>query len=140
MLFDDLKKANMQALKDRNTDARSILSVVITRVQNLSVELTAKGEELKDSDVLSIIQKVLKELSEEKEGYIAVGNKEREASIDKQIETLNNYLPKQLSEQEIRDIIDSLDDKSIPNVMKYFKQNYSGAVDMSLVSSVMKNL
>ncbi len=140
MLFDDLKKANMQALKDRNTDARSILSVVITRVQNLSVELTAKGEELKDSDVLSIIQKVLKELSEEKEGYIAVGNKEREASIDKQIETLNNYLPKQLSEQEIRDIINSLDDKSIPNVMKYFKQNYSGAVDMSLVSSVMKNL
>ncbi|MCD8194821.1 MAG: GatB/YqeY domain-containing protein [Coprobacillus sp.] len=140
MLFDDLKKANMDALKERNTDARSILSVVITRVQNFQVELNAKGEELKDSDVLSIIQKVLKELSEEKEGYIQVGNEARATSIDNQIETLNKYLPKQLSEDEIKNIILSLEDKSIPNVMKYFKANYNGQVDMGLVSSVAKSV
>ncbi len=130
----------MTALKERNNDARSILSVVITRVQNLQVELNIKGEEIKDSDVLSIIQKVLKELSEEKEGYIQVGNDARAGSIDNQIATLNQYLPKQLSEDEIKSIILSLEDKSIPNVMKHFKANYNGQVDMGLVSSIAKTL
>ena len=43
-----------------------------------------------------------------------------------------------LSEQEIRDIIDSLEDKSMASVMKHFKMNYDGKADMSLVSKVAR--
>ena len=43
-----------------------------------------------------------------------------------------------LEENEILDIINSLEDKSIPNVMKYFKINYAGKCDMSLVSKLAK--
>ena len=66
--------------------------------------------------------------------------KERVDNITKQEEVLSSYLPKQLSEQEIRDIIASLDDKSVPNVMKHFKMNYAGQVDMSLVNSILRSL
>ena len=43
-------------------------------------------------------------------------------------------------DEEIRKIINSLEDKSVPNVMKHFKTNYAGQVDMSLVNSVLRSL
>ncbi|MCD8204553.1 MAG: GatB/YqeY domain-containing protein [Coprobacillus sp.] len=140
MLIDELKKANIEAMKAHDSDARSIISVVLTREKTLELDLHEKGEEVKDSDVLSIISKVLKELDEEKEGYEKVGNSERVNGITHQIEVISSYLPSQLSEDEILKIINSLDDKSVPSVMKYFKANYAGSVDMSLVSKLLKSI
>ena len=45
-----------------------------------------------------------------------------------------------LSAEEIKVIIDGLEDKSIPSVMKHFKANYNGQVDMRLVQEVLKEL
>ena len=43
-----------------------------------------------------------------------------------------------LSEDEIKDIIASMEDKSMPSVMKHFKANYAGKVDMSLVNKIAR--
>lgn len=138
MLIDEIKKANMLALKEKNSDARAIYSVVITRVANLSYELKAQNKELTDQDVIKIMQKILKELAEEKAGYCSVNNAKMVSSILNQENYLKAYLPQMLSEEEIKKIISSLDDKSVPNVMKYFKANYAGKVEMALVSKVLK--
>ena len=140
MLIDELKAANINAMKARDNTARAVLSVVLTKYKNQEVELRAQGKEIGDKELLAIIQKVLKELADEKEGYLKVGNQERADNIARQEEVLSSYLPKQLSEEEIRNIILSLDDRSVPNVMKHFKMNYAGQVDMSLVNSVLRSL
>lgn len=140
MLIDELKAANINAMKARDNTARAVLSVVLTRYKLQEVELRANGKEIGDKELLSIIQKVLKELSDEKEGYLKVNNTERANSITEQEKVLSQYLPKQLSEEEIRKIISSLEDKSVPSVMKHFKMNYAGQVDMSLVNSVLRSL
>jgi uncharacterized protein len=140
MLFDDLKKAKMQALKDKDVNARSVLEAVISRTMLQAVELKAQGKELTDTDTLTNIQKVVKELEEEKASFAAANRIENVASLQTQIEYISKFLPKQLSEDEIKKVILSLDDKSIPSVMKYFKTNYSGKCDMGLVSKVAKSL
>lgn len=140
MLIDELKAANITAMKNRDNTARGVLSVVLTKYKLQEVELRSQGKEIGDKELLAIIQKTLKELSDEKEGYVKVNNQERVDNITKQEEVLSSYLPKQLSEKEIRDIIASLDDKSVPNVMKHFKMNYAGQVDMSLVNSILRSL
>lgn len=140
MLIDEIKTANINAMKARDNVTRGVLAVVITKYKLQEVELRAQGKEISDKEMLSIIQKTLKELADEKEGYLKVNNLERVNDISKQEEVLNGYLPKQLSEQEIRDIINSLEDKSVPNVMKHFKLNYAGQVDMSLVNSILRSL
>lgn len=140
MLIDELKKANIEAMKARDSDARAALSVVLTRYKLQEVEARSQGKEIGDSECLSIIQKVIKELNDEKEGYLKVNNTDRVASIIKQEDTLKSYLPKQLSEEEIRNEIAKLDDKSMPSIMKHFKANFAGKVDMSLVSSIARNL
>ena len=140
MLIDQIKAANIEALKCKDTVARGVLSVVMNKYKLQEVELKASGKEIGDKELLAIIQKTLKELADEKEGYLKVNNQERAYAISRQEEILNAYLPKQLSEEEIRSIINSLEDKSVPCVMKHFKMNYAGQVDMSLVNSVLRSL
>ena len=43
-------------------------------------------------------------------------------------------------EEEIKNIIMGLEDKTVPSVMRYFKTNYNGKCDMKVVSSVLKNI
>ena len=140
MLINDLQKANIEAMKAKDQDARSILSVVLTKYKLQEVEARAAGKQLGDAELLSIIQKVLKELSDEKEGYAKVNNQERIDSITRQENVIKKYLPQQLNEDEIRAEIAKLDDKSLPNIMKHFKTNFAGKVDMSKVSQIARSL
>ena len=140
MLLQDLKKANMIALKEKNNDARAIYSVILNKASLLDIELKAAGKEITDQDILKIIQKALKELEDERSGYEKVGNAIRVESINNQIKTIEAYLPTQLSKEDILKIIDSLEDKTLPNIMKHFKINYQGQVDMGLVSQLAKQI
>lgn len=138
MILDEIKKANIQALKDKNAIARTIYGVVSNKAMLETIKKREKGEELTDVDMVSIIQKTIKELTEEAEGYEKVGNTKQRDNILKQREIIEAYLPKMMSEEEIREVISSLEDKSIPSVMKHFKANYAGKCDMKTVSEVAR--
>ena len=140
MIEEQIKKANIQAMKDKDTVARSFYSVLMNK---FLLEKIAKGSRetaLADADASNIIQKTIKELNEEKENYAKVGNTEEVAKLARQIEIASSYLPKMLSKEEIKNIILSLEDKSVPTVMKHFKANFNGQVDMRLVQEVLKSL
>lgn len=138
MLIDEIKKANIQAMKDKDADARSVYSVVINKYVNLEIDLMSKGQKPTDADMISVIQKVTKELEEELAGWVKANRVDKIAAVDYQEKLISKYLPKQLTEDEIKTIINSLEDKSIPNVMKHFKTNYAGQVDMGLVNKIAK--
>lgn len=140
MLFDELSKANIEALKAHDKSARAVLSVVLSRAKMQKIEVESSGGQLSDNDVVRIISKVLKELEEEKAGYEKVNNLEEVESIKKQMEVISKYLPKMLSEEEIRSEINKLADKSIPSIMKHFKANFEGKVDMGLVNKVARSV
>lgn len=138
MIIDELKKANIEALKNKQANKRNIISVVMNKYKLLEVEAKASGKEVGDEEMSKIIAKTLKELADEKAGYIENGNVDRVALIEEQEETIKAYMPKQLDETKIREIISSLEDKSIPNVMKHFKTNYAGLCDMGLVNKIAR--
>ena len=140
MLNDELKKANIQAMKDKDQVARSIYSVVLNKTMLEGIKKREKGAELEDADVVQILQKTIKELTEEKENFTKVANAEQVEVLEKQIKTVSAYLPKMLTSEEIKEIILSLEDKTIPVVMKYFKANYAGKCDMRLVQEVLKTI
>lgn len=140
MIEEQIKKANIEAMKNKDTVARAFYSVLMNKIL---LEKIAKGQRdqmLADADVSNIVQKVIKELNDEKENYQKVGNAEEVANLNRQLEIATSYLPKQLSKDEIKAIILGLDDKTIPTVMKHFKANYNGQVDMRLVQEVLKEL
>ena len=138
MILDEIKKDNVQAMKDKNALARAIYGVVMNKVMLAGIEAKAKGQELADSDVVQILQKTIKELTEERENYLKANNEVEANNIAIQKELLTKYLPQMLSEEEIKNIIATMEDKSIPSVMKHFKANYAGKVDMAMVNKIAR--
>lgn len=138
MIIDEIKKQNIVAMKEKNTNARNIYSIIMNKYLLASIELRSKGTEISDVDMIHIIQKTIKELDEEYENYSKVNNTTEMSNITAQKEILAQYLPKMLSIDEIKQIIDTLEDKSVPAVMKHFKLNYAGKVNMADVSKAMK--
>ncbi len=140
MIIDEIKKANMQAMKDRDMVARSIYSVLLNKFMLEGIKRRETGKEMVDADYVQILQKTIKELSEEAENYRKVNHQTQVEEIEKQIKLVESYLPKMMTEEEIKNVILSLDDKSIPNVMKHFKANYAGKCDMRMVQEVLKSM
>lgn len=140
MLYEKIKQANVQAMKDKDSVARSIYSVLLNKIMLENIKKREKGGEVEDADISNILQKTIKELGEEKENYSKQGNSEQVKLIEKQIEIASIYLPKMMSREEIAQEINALADKSTPAVMKHFKQNFNGKCDMRLVQEVLKGL
>lgn len=136
MLIDELKKAQMEALKEKNTLKRSVLQIVTGKVKLAEIEKRTKNESLTDDDVLLVINKVIKELDEEILAFKNANRTEKVEELTLQRQILEAYLPAQLTEEEIKEIINSLEDKSMPSIMKHFKQNYLGKCDMKLVNKL----
>ena len=130
MLIDELKKAQMEALKTKDTLKRSVLQIVTGKVKLAEIEKRTKNESLTDDDVLLVINKVIKELDEEILAFKNANRLEKVEELTKQKQILEAYLPAKLTEEEIKEIINSLEDKSMPNIMKHFKLNYLGKCDM----------
>lgn len=138
MIIDELKAANVKALKEHDKNARAILSVVLSKYKLMEIELNSSGKEMSDLDTTKLLNKIIKELNEELEGYKKVGNVEQVKAIEEQSELIKQYLPKMMSEKEVRDEIEKLPIKNIPLIMKHFKANFEGKVDMALVNAIAK--
>ena len=126
----------IKARKDKNEIDKNILGLLYNALKNKAIEL--RVDELTDADSSAIIKKVSKQLDEEIESNVKVNRTEKANELTYQKNLIQNYLPKQLSEDEIKTILNTLEDKAIPSVMKYFKTNYNGLVDMSLVSKLAR--
>lgn len=138
MLFNEIANANIQALKDHDKQARSILSVVYGKFKLEGIAKGVGANSLDNADCLRIIQKTMKELEEEQLGYQQANRPEKVEEIQYQKNVLSKFLPKQMTEEEIRAEIAKLEDKKIPNVMKHFKMNFNGQCDMGVVSKIAK--
>ena len=138
MIIDELKAANVKALKEHDKNARAILSVVLSKYKLMEIELNSNGKEMSDLDTTKLLNKIIKELNEELEGYKKVGNVEQVKAIEEQSDLIKQYLPKMMSEKEVRDEIEKLPIKNITSIMKHFKANFEGKVDMALVNAIAK--
>ncbi|MCI7402177.1 MAG: GatB/YqeY domain-containing protein [Christensenella sp.] len=133
------KKEKIAAMKERNKDAINAYDLIVNKILMASIDKRAKGEEIVEADIVSILQKCEKELIEEQEGFKKAGREDSVKSLDVQIETVRKYLPKLMSAEEIKAEIDKLEDKSMPSIMKHFKTNFAGKCDMGLVNKIARS-
>lgn len=140
MSIEEFKKAKIEAMKKRDKNAVAALEVVITKLMNAIIEKRAQNMEITKEDTLVILQKTEKELLEEREGLVKAGRIESLNNLDEQINTIRKYLPEMLSQEKIREIINTLPNRSVPFVMKHFKTNYLGKCDMKLVNETLKTI
>ena len=66
------------------------------------------------------------------------GTKVTLETLKEQVNYVKKFLPSMLSEEEVKEIIEKLDEKSMPSIMRHFKANFAGKCDMSIVSKLAK--
>lgn len=133
-----------EAMKSKDT-----LRLQTLRMLKGSIDLeriNKKLEKVSDEDIIVIIGKQIKT---RKESIVEFEKGNRQDLIDQtneEIKILSSYMPEQLSEEEIIDIIDNIikevnatSIKDMGSVMKEASSKLKGKADMSLVSSIIKN-
>lgn len=139
-LQDDLK----QAMRDKDTVRLRTLRLVLAAMKNKEIDTR---KELTDGDIAAILQKEAKQRRETLEELTQVSRPELAASEQAELDILTEYLPKQLSRDEIaglaRQVIGELKaegPRATGQVMGALMPRLKGKADGKLVSQVVREL
>lgn len=145
MIIDIISDAYKQAMINKEEDKKRAISTLRAEIKNKEIELRSSQKELTDADVLSLIQKLIKQNKDAIQMFADGGRQDLVEKNEMEISILEEFLPKQLSNDEIDNIIQQEIEKNGYNSIKdmgklmgYFKSNYSGQVDMGYVSKQIK--
>ena len=144
MLKEELMQDLKDAMKEKNTIKKDTVQMV--RAAILQIEKD-KGIEVDDNKIIEIIAKEVKGKKDALVEFEKGGREDLIEQTNKEIEVLEKYLPKQLSKDEIteivKDIIVSLGATSIKDmgpVMKEAKAKIGAAADGRAINEVVKEL
>lgn len=128
---------------------KDVVKLVSVRAIKTAVTMakTAPGapQEFTDKDIIAIIQKLVKQRKDAAEQYVAAGRQDLADNELAEIKAMETYLPKALSEEEMRNIVTELLVRSdvrydMGMIMKHFKENYSGQYDGKTLSGIVKGM
>ena len=137
-----------QSLKAKDKNTYPTLRLVVSAIKDAEIAGRTKGQkEMSDSDIKAILKKMIKQRNESCEVYKKAGRNELLENETKEIEVINGFLPKQLSEEETKkicaDVVKSVGASSMKDmgkVMGVLKSKHSDTLDFSKVSSIIKEL
>ena len=145
MLRDDINKALTEAMKAKNERAVSTLRMVNSTLKNADIEARTTGKPLDDAAVLSILQKMIKQRQESVELYQKGGRADLVKQEQEEIAIISGYLPKQMSEDEMKAAIDAAvaetgaaGMKDMGKVIGILRGKYAGQMDFGKASGMVK--
>ena len=146
------EKINQQliaALKSRNKTLVSTLRLVMTAIKEKDIENRSGGkrEDIKDQEILRVLVKMKKQRQDSADLYKKGGRQELLQTEIDEIKIIDSYLPKQLTEEELKKIcietIESLGATSIKDmgkIMGELKNKNAESIDFSKVNLIIKDL
>ena len=139
---DKLQKDLIDAMKNKDKMKIDVIKLVKATIQNEEINLK---RELSDEEVLSIITKQVKMRKDALSDFEKAGREDLINQYNDEINILNEYLPKELSEEEATKIIDEAFDLVKPNgpsdmgkIMKEVSPKLKNRFDMSKASAIIK--
>ena len=137
-----------EALKAKDKNTYPTLRLIVSAIKDAEIAGRSKGQiEIKDADVITILKKMIKQRNESCEVYKKAGRTELLESERKEINVINTFLPKQLSEEETKKICEEViksvgasSMKDMGKVMGALKSKHADTLDFSKVSGIIKGL
>ena len=135
-----------QSLKNKDKDTFPTLRLVVSAIKDAKIAKKMKDTNLKDSDVITILKKMIKQRNDSCEAYDKAGRTDLLKSEKKEIEVISEFLPKQLSEDDTKKIceevikkVNASSMKDMGKVMGELKSNYGDVLDFSKGSQIIKD-
>src|SRR5712672_540112 len=147
VLREQINESIKSAMKSKDKQRLSTLRLVSSAIKYAEIEAERTGKTLSDDDILSLLQKMIKQRHESVDIYDKAGRKELADQERGEIAIIQAYLPKQMSETEakaaIAEVIKATGAQSIKDmgkVMAALKQGYAGKMDFGKASGLVKGL
>ena len=146
MLRDAINYAVKDAMRAKNERARSTLRMVNSTIKNADIEARGQGKPpLSDGDLLGVLQKMIKQRQESVELYEKGGRAELAAQEREEIAIISGYLPKQMSEDDVKAAIAAAiaesgasGIKDMGKVIGALKAKFAGQMDFGKASALVK--
>ena len=137
-----------EALKAKDKNIYPTLRLVVSAIKDAEIASRTKDQkEMSDSDLTTILKKMIKQRNESCEVYKKAGRNELLENETKEIEVISAFLPKQLSEEETKKICEEAikstgasSMKDMGKIMGVLKSKHADNLDFSKVSSIIKEL
>ncbi|MDC3127753.1 GatB/YqeY domain-containing protein [Candidatus Pelagibacter bacterium] len=137
-----------EALKAKDKNTYPTLRLIVSAIKDAEIAGRSKGQkEIKDSDITSILKKMIKQRNESCDVYKKAGRSELLENETKEINVISTFLPKQLSEEETKKICEEAikstgasSMKDMGKVMGELKSKHADTLDFSKVSGIIKGL
>lgn len=143
MTLEEKIKADLkEAIKSGDDTTRDVLRFLSSDIKNEAIKLR---KELEEKDVVNVIKRGIKSRKDSVEQYTNGGRADLAEKEQKEISVLEKYMPEQMSEDEIKAIVqkviqnmDATQAKNFGLVMKEVMKETEGRADGSVVSKVVK--
>ena len=137
-----IEEAVKAAMKNRDKETTSTLRMAISELKKEEID---KRIDLEDEQVIQILQRMIKQRKDSYTQFSDAGRNELAEKEQNEINILSDFLPEQLSEEELTLIVTDViketaasGPQDMGKVMGSLKQRIQGNADMGLVSKIVK--
>ena len=146
MIRDDIKAAQIAAMKAGDKETRAAVSLIQAAIKNRDIEArTGKAPDSDDALVIEVLQKMVKQRRESIEMYVKGGRQELADAEAGEVAVIERFLPAVLSEAETSAAIEGIKAelgasgmKDMGRVMAELKTRHGTQLDMSKASGLVK--
>ena len=146
-IFENVNNALSESLKSKQSDRVLTLRAIVSAKKDKEIEKrTQDKKEVTDEDMISILNKMLKQRKESVEMYQKASRQDLVDKENNEIKIIEEFLPQQLSQEEVKKVcneaisnIGASSLKDMGKVMAALKEKYLGKMDFSLAGKILKD-
>ena len=134
------------AMINKNTNLVNTLRLIKASIKDKDIIAKGNGKgDISDQEIISVLQTMIKQRKASIDMYLSGNREDLVKKEESEIEIISNFLPEQLSSQEIETIINELiissgasSIKNMGDVIKLIKEKYEGRIDLGVASKLIK--
>jgi uncharacterized protein YqeY len=143
-LFETITRDMQAAMKGGDPVRLTTLRTLRAALKDKEIDKRGSGGPMTEEDAVQVLRGAAKKRRESIDLFLQGGRKESADQEQKELDIIQEYLPKQMSEQDIegivRTIIDQAASKEFPKVMPLAMKELKGKADGKMVQDVVKRL
>jgi len=145
---EDIKNNLKEAMIKKNVDLISALRLVIASIKDRDIIAKGKGNDsgINDEEIISLLQTMIKQRKSSIDMYLEGKREDLAKKEQNEIEIISKFLPKQLSKEEINNIInmtikscEASSMKDMGKVINLLKKKHNGEMNFGEVSKIIKS-
>ena len=148
-LREKLKNFLGENIKNKNQIAVSTCRLMLAAIKDRDIESRTKNKnnEISDTDIFNLLQGMVKQRKESMDIYKKAGREELKIREENEIDIIKVFLPKQLTDEELRNIVDKECNevqaetiKDLGKLMNVLREKYPGQLDLKKAANLGKTI